>query len=418
MTAQKVSVIIVSQGRPDHLVLCLESLRNQTYIEFEVIVVADNIPEEFVNIAKYAPFHEANIAAARNLGISNSSADIIAFCDDDAIPDPPWLERLIAPFNDPKIGSTTGFTRGRNGISRQWGALRFDRDGNDLPLILDETHPFTIFSADMNTPVKLLGTNMAIRKTALLAVGGFDEAFHFFLEDADIKLRLDAANWDTAIVPSAQVHHRFAASPRRKGNRMPTDLHEIGASKAHFCTKHNGKNVDDTLDRFRKEQHERLAKLMARRRLKQGEVGALLSSLNVGFVDGLKRNVSEGISSNNQEFKTFKTQKGSHILLCATLRSKKWMEHEAQALINIGHCVSVVYLTPTTLFFQVHFVGGYWLHKGGVWGKSIRSQPYVQFISYSNRFTAEAQRINAIHPIEEIRFKNSIICREDERFLT
>lgn len=418
MTAQKVSVVIVSQGRPEHLARCLESLRNQTYPSFEVIVVADGVPASFANDVRYVPFQKQNIAAARNLGINNSAADIIAFCDDDAIPDPPWLERLIEPFANPKIGSTTGFTRGRNGISRQWGAMRFDRAGNDVPFQVDEAKPVTVFPADIDTPIKLLGTNMAFRKSALAAVGGFDEAFHFFLEDTDIKLRLDVANWDCAIVPAAQVHHRFAASPRRKSNRIPTDLFEISTSKAYFCTKHNAQNIDAILEKFRAEQQSRVSKLKAARRIKQTDVDHLIQSMDAGFADGPRREKSGGIATQAPEFKVFNTCDGSHILLCATILDRKWMRNTARELLEKGHRVSVVYLTPTTLFFQTGFVDGYWQHKGGVWGRSGRSQPLIQPITHRNRFFKEANRIDKIHPIAEIRFRKTTIGRDEAPFLT
>ncbi len=418
MTAQKVSVIIVSQGRPEHLARCLESLHKQTHPSFEVVVVADNLPPDFASSVRYIPFEKQNIAAARNLGISNSTADIIAFCDDDAIPDPPWLERLITPFETSKIGSTTGFTRGRNGISRQWGAFRFDRDGNDLATQVDETAPFTIFPADTNTPVKLLGTNMAFRKTALMAVSGFDAAFHFFLEDADIKLQLDSKNWECAIVPSAQIHHRYAASPRRSQNRIPTDLHEIGASKAYFCRKHNPQNIDTALERFEGEQQQRLTAMLAVKHLTQANVDTLMQSLRAGFARGMERETSGDISAHPPEFNAFQTCSGSHILLCATVLDRKWMRKTARDLTDKGHRISVVYLMPTTFFFQVSFKDGYWLHKGGVWGKSQRSQPLIQLITHRKRFSQEARRIDLIHPIDEIRFRNSTFSRDEAHFLT
>ncbi|MCK4861063.1 MAG: glycosyltransferase family 2 protein, partial [Rhodobacteraceae bacterium] len=93
MKASPVSLIIVSQKRPEHLLRLLQSLRHQTHDSFEVIVVTDTEPSPFVNHVKYIPFTNANISAARNAGIAVAAGEIIAFCDDDAIPDPPWLER-------------------------------------------------------------------------------------------------------------------------------------------------------------------------------------------------------------------------------------------------------------------------------------------------------------------------------------
>lgn len=395
MTAPDVSVVIVSHGRPDHLPLCLESLRSQTHPSFEVIVVADLLPQEFEGLVRFIPFNDENISAARNLGIANSAADFIAFCDDDAIPDPPWLERLMAPFENPDVGSVGGFTRGRNGISRQWGAMRFDREGYDHPFEIDETPSFLLFPSDKDTPIKLIGANMGFRKKALLAVGGFDEAFHFFLEDADIKLRLDDAGWQCALVPLAQVHHSFAASRRRTTKRVPTDLFEIGASKAYFCKKHSTSRAN-VVENFRTEQQQRVA------RLKPSTRAYLMGTLDAGLDDGAHRvPVSIG-NITNTVFHRFQTHTGPHTLLCAGFQSNRWSRKTASALIEKGHRVSVVRLMPSTLYFQVSFIDGYWLHKGGVWGKSYRAHPLVQFTSRKRRFIAERERIQKIYQIDEV----------------
>lgn len=396
MTAPKVSIVIVSHSRPDHLSLCLESLKNQTYPSFEVVVVADYLPPEFTDLVRHIPFTDENISAARNIGIANAATNFIAFCDDDAIPDPPWLERLMAPFEDLEIGSTGGFTRGRNGISLQWGAMRFDREGQDHPFSIDETAPFQAFSANIDTPVKLIGTNMAFRKTALLEVGGFDEAFHFFLEDADIKLRLDKAGWKSALVPGAQVHHSFAASSRRTRKRIPTNLYEIGASKAYFCKKHSDIESKAISDSFAAENLKRL------KRINRSDTERLMQSLKDGMENGLTRDPFGIGPIIKVAFQKFPTHSGTHILVCAGFRDHNWLKETALDLLTKGHRVSVIHLTPTTLYFQVSFKDGYWLHKGGVWGKSDRTQPLIQITNRRERFIAEQKRIENIYPIDAI----------------
>jgi len=129
MSAPTVSVIVVSRGRAADLPLCLLGLSQLEYPSFEVVLVADrdgldaarNLP--FFDAMKTVTFEEANISKARNLGIAEAAGEIIAFIDDDAVPEPTWLRYLTAGFSEPDVAAAGGFVRGRNGISFQWEAL-------------------------------------------------------------------------------------------------------------------------------------------------------------------------------------------------------------------------------------------------------------------------------------------------------
>ncbi len=403
MKSAPVSLIVVSQKRPEHLLRLLQSLRHQTHDNFEVIVVADTAPLPFVNDIKYIPFTTNNISAARNAGVAVASGDIIAFCDDDAIPDPPWLERLASPFVNPEIGTTTGFTRGRNGISRQWGAMRFDLTGQDRPFEIDETQPFEVFDPSTDMPIKLIGTNMAFRKSALLEIDGFDENFRFFLDETDAKLRLDHAGWKTAIVPHAQVHHHYAASERRTENRTPTDLYEIGASKAYFCKAHMKDDHSDALKDFTNEQLIRLTVLVEQHKLRRRDVTPLMDGLGKGMSDGLQRNLqTRDLTTEPPKFHNFPTNNSEHVVLCVGPRDTEWMVKTARRLVEEGKCVSVIQLLPSPRYFQVRFNDGYWLHRGGVFGRSTRTQPLMQLTTFQKRFADEVNRISTLRPVDKI----------------
>jgi len=397
-----VSLVIVSFKRPYHLDLCLKSLCNQTHTNFEIIVVSDALPSGFADTVKFIPFDTPNISIARNLGISASAGDIIAFCDDDAIPDPPWLKRLVAPFIDTDVGSVGGFTRGRNGISRQWGAARFDLSGQDKQFEMDETLPYQIFDADTDTPVKLIGTNMAFRKKALLGINGFDQAFRFYLEDADVKLRLDKQGWKSALVPNAEVHHSFAASDRRTAQRIPTDLFEIGASQAYFCKKHMKGPVKPVLDNFTEHQCKRV------KRFKVKNPDTLLQTLKDGFEAGLTR-VTRHINfpATPADFKLFKTKTGPHVIVYAGPRDTRWATAISELLNTAGCRVTVLQLSFSILHFYASFQGQYWLQKGGVFGRSLRSQPLIAIQSFHTRTQKETARISSEHSVDYIAKKHS-----------
>ncbi|MEP5155405.1 glycosyltransferase family A protein, partial [Planktotalea sp.] len=92
MSTPSVSVIVVSRGRAADLPLCLTGISQLDYPEFEVVLVADKDGMEaardlsFFEDLKCVAFEEANISAARNLGIAEAAGEIVAFIDDDAVP--------------------------------------------------------------------------------------------------------------------------------------------------------------------------------------------------------------------------------------------------------------------------------------------------------------------------------------------
>ena len=125
------------------------------------------------------------------------------------------------------------FVIGRNGISFQWKAWVLDRVGFTSKIDVDEENP-TILTPPVGNAVKNEGTNMAARRSVLVDLEGFDPAYHFYLDETDLNMRLVVANHLTAIAPLARLHHGFAQSIRRHGDRVPRDLFDLGASWAVF----------------------------------------------------------------------------------------------------------------------------------------------------------------------------------------
>jgi GT2 family glycosyltransferase len=189
------SLIIVSRHRPDWLRRCLKAVGQLDYPRFETIVVACPKGEE---VAKAVPgtqvigFDVANISAARNAGADAASGDIIAFLDDDSVPEPTWLAHLALAFADPEVVQAGGITLGRNGISVQHGAALVDDTGRSHPLHMALSESVVVHPKDHCHP-RLHGTNMALRRAALLEHGGFDTRFAFYLDETDLSYRISRA---------------------------------------------------------------------------------------------------------------------------------------------------------------------------------------------------------------------------------
>ena len=74
------------------------------------------------------------------------------------------------------------FVIGRNGISFQWKARVLDRVGFASKIDVDEENP-AILTPPVGHAVKNEGANMAVRRSVLVDLEGFDPAYHFYLDD-------------------------------------------------------------------------------------------------------------------------------------------------------------------------------------------------------------------------------------------
>lgn len=418
----QVSLVIVSRDRPEGLKRLISALRFQSYRNFEVVVVSNYSDRDFLkpfvgaeNI-NHLHFDQANISAARNQGIAASAGEIVAFCDDDAVPEPFWLERLVAPFSDTEVGSTGGFVRGRNGISYQWESIKCDRFGDDYPFALaSEAEPQT-FGYDGARFVKVQGTNCAFRKKPLIQIGGFDEAFQFFLDETDVSFELAKLGWKTTIVPLAEVQHGFEESANRTQARVPRSLEKLGISKAHFIRKNGAKNGSASLNKFRQEQRSRLLRLMVDGHLQPHDVDRLMGSLERGIgaaPAAARRNLSK-IESTSKAFVNFGQQPpGSEMVaLAGTTIMFSELSQAAKRLQKEGSIVTVFRFSYTGLFHKRFYdARGFWVQKGGLFGKSDSKNGAIRLQTLKKRVKMEMDTLNTQRP-----FKKLIILRVFQKF--
>jgi len=168
----------------------------------------------FFDDLKIFEFNEANKSAARNHGIAEAAGEIVAFIDDDVVPEPTWLNYLTAVFRDTDAAATVGFVIGRNGISFQWRARSVDVFGEAAALEVAEDQ-ISVLTPPNSRAIKTEGTNMALRRDVIVLMGGFDPAFRFYLDETDVNFWLMYPCHRTAIAPLAQVHHGYKASATR-----------------------------------------------------------------------------------------------------------------------------------------------------------------------------------------------------------
>lgn len=140
-------------------------------------------------------------AAARNAGVARSSGALVAFLDDDCLPAPDWLERLVAPFEraDETLGAVGGRVLPappRNWVARFCAATEYS------------SGPQPVFE-------NAATANACYRRTVLDALQGFDERFTLpGGDDPDLSARARAAGYRLEFVPDAIVYHAELESYR------------------------------------------------------------------------------------------------------------------------------------------------------------------------------------------------------------
>ncbi len=404
MTAPPVSVIIISRGRPEHLKLCLRAVFQLCYHPFEVIVIADQAglgavaASGFAGRVKSALFETANVSAARNLGLSLTSGDVVAFLDDDAVPEPGWLFHLAGAFQNPSVDAATGFVRGRNGISFQVRGQTIDRTGTTQPLKTRSNDP-VVPTIPAELAISTIGTNCAFRRSVFAEIGGFDPLFDYFLDESDINIRLADAGKKTAIVPLAQVHHGVRASAIRTENRVPISLFQIGRSTAIFLRKHcppasHTLALSDALA----QQRRRLVQLRKKGKCPPPEIDRLIQTMEAGVEAGKKVKLNTAPPVLNIKPPLLKVvspnMAARHRVISGFLINGKKHRAAAVSEVSAGHIVSLYLFSRTALFHRVRFhPDGYWEQTGGLFGRADRSGPLVQLVSLKGRVGVEEQRI-------------------------
>ena len=225
-TEPKFSIVVSTIDRVHSLINLLKSLDNQSYQEFEVIVVVgpsrDNtldVLKEYKDRIRIICCPVANLGVSRNLGLQAAAGDIVAYIDDDAIPSRNWLEQLSRIFvTNPHVAATGGAVYlihpFQPKIQHALGIFSISGKQYDVRASLLEALPLE--GKGEFWTMRMMGTNMAYRRDILLSVGGFDEFYEWVYDDTEIALRLSALGFLVRPVREARVYHAPASSRNRK----------------------------------------------------------------------------------------------------------------------------------------------------------------------------------------------------------
>lgn len=188
-----ISVIIPMYNAEGTIEKCINSLTQQTFKDYEIIVVNDNSTDDSINIIKkYKKIKiislKENVGAgtARDIGANNSKGKILAFTDSDCILPKDWLEKINNDFKKKDIVGVAGTYNESEGKSFielfSFYELIYRREG---------------FPEFINTASS---SNFACLKSIYKKAGGFKTLFKTFTaEDMDLSYRISKIGkiyWD------------------------------------------------------------------------------------------------------------------------------------------------------------------------------------------------------------------------------
>jgi GT2 family glycosyltransferase len=224
----RVTVVIPNWNTREFLKPCLRSLRNQTFTDFETVLVDSAstdgsvgfVNENFSEVRTVALPENRGFSGAVNAGIESSGAEFVVLLNNDTEQEPGWLAALVhaaerrpeaglfasklVDFEDRRLLDGAGDALRKNGLPYRLGHGEVDRGQFGREEF--------VFSA--------CAAAALYRRSIFEEVGLFDEDFFAYCEDADLGFRAQLAGHRVLYVPGAIVYHVGSASTG--GKRSPT----------------------------------------------------------------------------------------------------------------------------------------------------------------------------------------------------
>lgn len=206
---QTVSVVVCTRFRPAALRNCLSAIASLKRAPDELIVVDNSSGDKQTELlarefaADYIVEPALGLSRARNRGLSASKSEIVAYIDDDAIPDKQWLERILEPFVDAKVAVVTGEALAPGVINNSDNSLL-------QPHFLDKKNSQWFEIAAFGGLG--IGTNMALRKSACRTPDIFDARLGrgaplHGMEEHHAFAQLLSQDYCAVHIPGAIVYH-------------------------------------------------------------------------------------------------------------------------------------------------------------------------------------------------------------------
>ena len=200
------SIIIPCYNSAKYLDKLLSALRKQTVKPNEIIIVDDGSTDNTKEVIggfsgmniKYFWKKNAGPAKARNFGAKKSKGELLLFVDSDCVPENDWLEEMIKPFSDKKVG----------GVQGRYKTLQKEIIARFVQIEIEERYELMQKAMKEKTLDWIGSYSAAYRAKAYNALGGFDESFPMASgEDPELSYRLQKSGYRIVFNENAVVYH-------------------------------------------------------------------------------------------------------------------------------------------------------------------------------------------------------------------
>ncbi|MBO0727622.1 MAG: glycosyltransferase [Acidimicrobiaceae bacterium] len=429
-----VSVVINTIDRAETLRVTLHSLTQLDYPNFEVIVVCgpgrddtDAVLREFAGRVRVGRCPNANLSESRNVGIAMAAGEHVAFIDDDAYPDPGWLNELVDKLQDEDVAAVGGPVYDFTGVIHQTRALLVDRFGNWRTTDKDRGRIFG-YPGSPWAPYAM-GTNGIYRRDRLLEVGGFDEEIEYHIDEAELCRRLVDRGYVVAYAERAVVHHKLGASRLRTRDRVWTSRFPIVKNTCYYALRHGLQTssfaeVCRNLTAYADQHRAEVDAAIQQGQLEDSARKLLDDDIAAAFDTALDRVLhqppglrsSRWFESQSGPFIPFYARRAREQKLHICLLADEYLPAQlngiartvhtlATGLAERGHLVRVILHGPEP--GQIDLVEGVWVHRVPIrYHKPPPGFPVPSAWYYSRSMLEEIRRVHELRPVDIVQAPN------------
>jgi GT2 family glycosyltransferase len=223
----RVSIIIPTRDRIEHLKTCVESIRRKTtYPDYEIIIVDNQSSEKEaldllealndesrISVIRYE--EEFNFSLINNHAARHANGDFLVFLNNDTeIIDGGWLEAMLEVMQFPHVGiAGAKLLYPDNTIQHAGIALwHCGTAGHLLSRLPADDHGYFGMADTIRNCSAVSAACMMIKKEVFDKIDGFDEAYAVSYQDVDLCLRAREAGYRVVFTPFAALYHHESAS--------------------------------------------------------------------------------------------------------------------------------------------------------------------------------------------------------------